>query len=100
MNDLWKLVMSTMRPSSKCEQLCCAITLRNASFVLSGTHVPFQTLPLAREESERTFQDGLESGRSCRIFEHKLRLGRRSSERRVPRRKYIAAQGLSDSSYD
>jgi hypothetical protein len=85
----------------RCEQLvslCCKIIPRDFSFVLFGTHAPFQTLPLAREESEQTCQGGLELRHSSHIFQHKLRSARRSSEQRVPKRKYIAAQGLSDSS--
>ena len=74
-----------------------AINLRADSIVLFETHVPFQTLPLAREESEQTCQDGLELTPPFRIFEHKLRSVRRSSEGRVPRQKYIDAQRLFDS---
>ena len=67
----------------KCEQLCCAITLRNASFVLSGTHVPFQTLPLAREESEQTCQGGLELRHPSHIFERRWRSVRWTSAQQV-----------------
>jgi hypothetical protein len=77
-------------------RIVCSINLRTTSFVSFEIQLPSQTLLLAREESERIYQDELALIYPFHIFDHRLRSVRWTSAPRAPIPKCIAMGGGSE----